>query len=905
MRLPWPARVPALLLSLPLVEQGLGFLCSPPTTLVDQACDVPKGLNTCSDVVSFSSCMTEESWSAQDALVEERMQNLLDMYGLALNQSEACLDVVRRFQCAAAFPVCEGVDRHAEVLCESACKEVRRECDFDELTSNDDEIVVDIYTLDDQDFAQICFIGELESSEQCVPLDYTGPSYYLWAIGLGLAVLFSFLNAVALNLQKLSLNSHGEDVPVVRQPLWLGGFFLLLLGSIVDFIAFGLAPASLLAPLAALSLVWNMVAAPCFLKEKLQRDQIIATFIIFAGAVVTVVFSDHTSPTYTLEILKQLFLRQAMLVYSAVVPCVIMAHMLVIALTERRPHWKRKRVVMRLNMIGYAGAAGVCGGQSILFAKSTVELFKSAIAGARGLGKSAETYFIISGLVFCLLIQITYLNGGLMHHDSLSIVPVYQAYWIISGVIGGLVYFDEIRNFTSLQLGIFSLGILITIGGVGFLAHIAGRKKRGGVGQQAPGDDVLESDDDDDDDAARDKAEEQRLLRSLEEDHAFNAFLNMTPRNAAADLLLDMGVPANRVERIVGKGNVRVRTQHQKELILADMGVSQDVAHKLLRASSSRYYSAEGDEIGANDNDGTDAGEDSTVVEHRRDRRAERGAGVRVGDMESKGYGRGGEESPTTSAAQKISLATKQRLGAMVGRFEAFESEMLEGTRQRREKDEHVLEQLKGEMGQLEQTLEAEMKQRVEMNKSLQVWFAEQIEVVKEELLTKIKGHMEELQGNIDVLSDRVGELEAALEHEKEVIPADIERRGAELTARLTEFQQLFDKERLSRLEREKEITSRIAAHENEVAGELDEERNAREQKYQELKAVLEESITLRKSRTERFHVFLEKEIAVLKNQIQEESVLREKEDDEIVETLQKYTAKLQDSLRVINTTEV
>jgi len=269
--------------------------------------------------------------------------------------------------------------------------------------------------------------------------------------------------------------------------------------------------------------------------------------------------------------------------------------------------------------------------------------------------------------------------------------------------------------------------------------------------------------------------------------------------------------------------------------------------------------------------------------------------------MESKGAGRnGGAESPA-----RISAETKNRLAALVGKFDSFESEMLEGTRQRREKDEHVLEELKGEMAEVEQILQAEIQKRQEMNKSLQVWCAQQVEDARDTLLAKIQTHMEHVELSLEALNERVDSLEAALEVEKVNIPADIERRGAELTARLEAFQERFEAERLSRLEREKEITARLAAHENQVAEELDAERNSREQKYQELKSILEESVTLRKSRTERFHVFLEKEIAVLKNAIQEESVLREKEDDEIVETLTRYTAKLQDSLRVINTTEV
>ena len=73
--------------------------------------------------------------------------------------------------------------------------------------------------------------------------------------------------SVGINLQKkalkqneLSANEHEQGpLPVYRLPLWVIGFVLIVAGSILDFVAFGLAPQSLLAPLAALTLVWNMV----------------------------------------------------------------------------------------------------------------------------------------------------------------------------------------------------------------------------------------------------------------------------------------------------------------------------------------------------------------------------------------------------------------------------------------------------------------------------------------------------------------------------------------------------------------------------------------------------------------------------------------------------------------------
>ena len=62
-----------------------------------------------------------------------------------------------------------------------------------------------------------------------------------------LAVCRSFLAALGLNLQKLSMNRETEKPlsqrrPIIKQPLWIIGLSLITTGSLLDFVAFGMAP---------------------------------------------------------------------------------------------------------------------------------------------------------------------------------------------------------------------------------------------------------------------------------------------------------------------------------------------------------------------------------------------------------------------------------------------------------------------------------------------------------------------------------------------------------------------------------------------------------------------------------------------------------------------------------------
>ncbi|OQS01629.1 hypothetical protein ACHHYP_00533 [Achlya hypogyna] len=386
------------------------------------------------------------------------------------NGSTTCGRSLKEIACAKAFPACELTQ--ARPLCASACQSVTK--------ANCSVLYSQLKPIADTTCGKI-------DQGKCITFSYTGPNRGAWVAGFVISVVFSFLASVGINLQKKALKqnelkaqeANTAPLPPFRLPLWTLGFVLILTGSLLDFVAFGLAPQSLLAPLAALTLVWNMLLAPCFNKERLTRKDIWATLVIFVGATLAVVFASHNSPSYTLDDLKVLYENTYTVVYFVIVLILILLHYAVIKCVEhlnlsssrhRMINVGKPAVWSTVRLVAYSGMGGLMGGQSVLFAKSTAELVKSAINGGDCFAHP-ETYAIIVALGFCLVLQMHFLNGGLVNYDALSVVPIYQAYWIISGVMGGAIYFQEIRSFSEFQATMFVLGILTTIGGVALLAQ--------------------------------------------------------------------------------------------------------------------------------------------------------------------------------------------------------------------------------------------------------------------------------------------------------------------------------------------------------------------------------------------------------------------------------------------------
>lgn len=283
------------------------------------------------------------------------------------------------------------------------------------------------------------------------------------------SLTLSFGAAVGVNIQKLSMNKEEQKAsqqsskrPPYLQPLWCLGMTIIILDAIGDFVFIGLAPQSLLAPLGSLSLGWNIILAPIFHPdEKVTKDIIRATAIIYIGTLLTVFHASNSTPTYTLQNIVAFMYNRTFIAYFAFI---ILFQCLV------SMHGKKKT---GYGIIHYCGLAGSFGGQCILFAKSSSELIKNAFTtnNYHDWTTSPLPYIFILCMVLSVLTQISYLNTGLAKYDALIVVPVYQSFWNAFSITGGLVFFQEYQFMTLYDGMMYSLGIGITLVGVRLLVR--------------------------------------------------------------------------------------------------------------------------------------------------------------------------------------------------------------------------------------------------------------------------------------------------------------------------------------------------------------------------------------------------------------------------------------------------
>lgn len=134
--------------------------------------------------------------------------------------------------------------------------------------------------------------------------------------------------------------------------------------------------------------------------------------------------------------------------------------------------------------------SGIVGAFSVVFAKCFVELIvnaaqrEAAIAESQGQTDNSHpivglavfldgrTYGIIIGLGITIGLQLKWLNDGLRRFRSSYVVPIFTSFWITFSVISGLIFFNEYRDMSTLDKGMFAFGLVVTLSGVITLGSI-------------------------------------------------------------------------------------------------------------------------------------------------------------------------------------------------------------------------------------------------------------------------------------------------------------------------------------------------------------------------------------------------------------------------------------------------
>lgn len=141
----------------------------------------------------------------------------------------------------------------------------------------------------------------------------------IWIVGVVLVTVASAGSTVGIILMKKSFGDSGEHETLKDKLIWVAGLAMMVGGAILDFVAFGFAAQSLIAPLGSVTLLCNVVLSPLLLGEKVAMTDWISAAIITVGCTLAISFGDHETKTYKFDELMDLYDNPAVQAYLPLV----------------------------------------------------------------------------------------------------------------------------------------------------------------------------------------------------------------------------------------------------------------------------------------------------------------------------------------------------------------------------------------------------------------------------------------------------------------------------------------------------------------------------------------------------------------------------------------------------------
>ncbi|KAI8099930.1 magnesium transporter, partial [Halteromyces radiatus] len=251
----------------------------------------------------------------------------------------------------------------------------------------------------------------------------------------------------------------GEGYQYLKTPMWWTGLILMVLGEFCNFVAYAFAPAVLVTPLGALSVVISAILSSIFLKERLTFHGKVGCLQCILGAVMIVLHAPaNVAADATVEGFKRLVLSVGFLVYASLVFVLSL-----ILIFYCGPRWGKK------NMLVYIFICSIIGSISVVFTQG----FGSAIVYSISTANQFTNWFIyimLLILIFTLILEIVYLNKALNLYNTALVTPTYYVIFTTMTIISSTVLF---QGFTASGTDIASciVGFLCICSGVTLLHH--------------------------------------------------------------------------------------------------------------------------------------------------------------------------------------------------------------------------------------------------------------------------------------------------------------------------------------------------------------------------------------------------------------------------------------------------
>ncbi|GMG99553.1 hypothetical protein Nepgr_001393 [Nepenthes gracilis] len=280
-------------------------------------------------------------------------------------------------------------------------------------------------------------------------------------IGFILACVSSAFIGSSFIIKKKGLKRAGASGPsasvggygYLLEPLWWVGMITMIVGEVANFVAYIYAPAVLVTPLGALSIIVSAVLAHFLLNEKLQKMGILGCLLCIVGSVVIVLHAPEERSIDSVEEIWELATQPAFLLYTASAVAVTL-----VLIVYCGPRYGQTNIMV------YIGICSIVGSLTVMSIKAIGIAIELTLEGTNQF-KYFQSWVFAMVAVTCIMVQLNYLNMALDTFNTAVVSPIYYALFTSFTIFASAIMFKDYSGQSASSIASELCGLITVLSG--------------------------------------------------------------------------------------------------------------------------------------------------------------------------------------------------------------------------------------------------------------------------------------------------------------------------------------------------------------------------------------------------------------------------------------------------------
>ncbi|KAJ9555658.1 hypothetical protein OSB04_010272 [Centaurea solstitialis] len=246
----------------------------------------------------------------------------------------------------------------------------------------------------------------------------------------------------------------------LKQPMWWVGMISMILGEIANFAAYAFAPAILVTPLGALSIIVSAVLAHYFLDERMHIFGVVGCVLCLVGSTTIVLHAPHETQVSSVKQVWLFTTEPGFMVYAITV--LVLVGVLI--------YWYVP-LYGETHVIVYVGICSLMGSLTVMCVKAVGIAIKLSFSESNQFKYFQTWFFTLLLLGFCLM-QLNYLNKALDTFNTNVVSPIYYVMFTSLTIVASVIMFKDWDDQSGTQIATEICGFITILCGT-FLLHKA------------------------------------------------------------------------------------------------------------------------------------------------------------------------------------------------------------------------------------------------------------------------------------------------------------------------------------------------------------------------------------------------------------------------------------------------